>query len=321
MNQKRMFKAKKARLVLGTVQLGLPYGAANRTSMPSEDEAIELVRTAISRGVREIDTARAYGDAERRIGLALPAPSAAEITTKLDPLDPVASHAAPDVASAAARESLAASRAALGRDRLDTLLLHRAGHRNAWQSAVWEFLKSERDCGQIGRLGISVQTPEEAIAALDDPDVAHLQLPFNLIDQRWQMTGVIAAIRTRPDVTIHVRSVFLQGLLANRRVAIWPRISGLDPEALTRCLAQLANGLGRESVADLALAFVRGQGWIDGVVIGMETSAQLANNLFLFDRAALTEEECDKVRAAIPPVPDALLDPARWHTSPDESRS
>jgi hypothetical protein len=49
-----------AELALGTVQLGLPYGAANSTGMPTEEEAVAIVREAVAGGVRELDTAHGY---------------------------------------------------------------------------------------------------------------------------------------------------------------------------------------------------------------------------------------------------------------------
>ena len=49
-----------ALLALGTVQLGLPYGAANTTGMPTEEQAVEIVCTAVAAGVRSLDTAHGY---------------------------------------------------------------------------------------------------------------------------------------------------------------------------------------------------------------------------------------------------------------------
>jgi spore coat polysaccharide biosynthesis protein SpsF len=306
---------KQPRLVLGTAQLGLDYGAANRTGLPDEAQAIHILKSAMASRIETIDTARAYGDAERRIGLALPPPMQVEIVTKLEPLDSITATASPATAVSLARQSLRFSRAALGRDRLDALLLHRPGHRLAWQGAIWTHLKSERDAGGIGRIGVSVQTPGEAKAALTDPGVAQLQLPFNLLDGRWQASGVIDAIRQRPDVIVHVRSVFLQGLLAAGHSARWPDLPGLDPATLMQSLQRLAAELGRESVADLALAFVRAQDWIDGIVIGMETYAQLALNLHLFSRSVLTPSELAQVAAQTPKAPDAFLDPPNWRNA------
>jgi aryl-alcohol dehydrogenase-like predicted oxidoreductase len=304
---------KKSQLALGTVQLGLPYGAANSAGLPDEAEAIAIIRAAVDAGVTTIDTARAYGDSERRIGLACPSgASDVEIVTKLDPLTHVAADAPTSVALAAARASLATSRSLLRRERLDTLLLHRAHHRTDWNGAVWGLLRTERDTGAIGRIGVSVQTPLEAIAALDDADVNHLQLPFNILDGRWHAAGVVDRLATRPEVIVHVRSVFLQGLLAGAPLSRWPIITGLDPAMLIDQLKVLAVKFERDSIPDLTLAYVRAQKWIDATVIGLETRAQLSANLALFRKSMLTENEQEIIRMNLVLPPERLLDPARW---------
>ena len=55
----------------------------------------------------------------------------------------------------------------------------------AFDGAVWERLLERLEDGTVLSLGVSVQSPEEASAALACPDVRHLQLPFNLLDWRW----------------------------------------------------------------------------------------------------------------------------------------
>jgi spore coat polysaccharide biosynthesis protein SpsF len=300
------------RLVLGTVQLGLAYGIANRSGLPSEAAAVELIGRAVAAGISCLDTARAYGEAERRIGLALPEGAPATVVTKLDPLKDALPETPSERVVAAARASLERSLAALRRHRLDAVLLHRARHRTEWAGAVWRLLLAERDAGRIGWLGVSVQSPEEALEALSDPEVAHVQLPFNLLDRRWASAAIRAAVGSRPDVSIHARSALLQGLLTCAPELRWPAIHGLDPAALCRRLRELAARLGRIDPVDLCLAFVRAQSWIDGVVVGMETVEQLGANVALFDRPPLGGEETAMVMAALPTVPDALLDPAQW---------
>jgi aryl-alcohol dehydrogenase-like predicted oxidoreductase len=62
--------ARADRLVLGTVALGMAYGIAGRDA-PAESAALAVIRAAAALGVGAIDTAPAYGEAERRVGLAL----------------------------------------------------------------------------------------------------------------------------------------------------------------------------------------------------------------------------------------------------------
>ena len=301
-----------AKLVLGTAQLGQVYGAANRVGLPSEANAIALVRAALAGGVRTIDTARAYGESERRIGLALEGAASVEIVTKLDPLRSLPVDAKPETAAAAARQSLAASRRALGRYRLDTVLLHVPSHRRDWGGGVWRVLLQERDDGKIGTLGVSVQNPSEAIASLQDRDILHLQLPLSPADRRWSAPEFIKARRSRDDVTIHVRSVLLQGLLAGTPDAHWPVFGGWSPARLVGELGSLARNLGRTDVVDLCLAWVRAQDWIDGVVVGMETQEQLRSNLAHFEQPPLSTDECARLAAPLADIPEALVDPPRW---------
>ena len=307
-----MRRARPAELVLGSVQLGLAYGAANRTGKPSRGAACRLVSRAVDAGVTKFDTARAYGDAEERLGEALRTRRAVRTITKLSPLTELAHNATRREVRAAVDASLDASLYALRKPHIDCLLLHRAEHMTAFGGQVWERLIERLEDGTVLALGVSVQSTAEAMAALDCPDVRHMQLPFNILDWRWREAGVIDRMRTRAHVTIHARSVFLQGILAAGDASVWPAVEGVDAGALLQLLDGIAGDFGRESVADLCLAYARGQDWIDGVVVGMETENQLEENLRLFVRPPLTSADCAEIARLIPRLPETLLNPAQW---------
>ena len=300
-----------AELVLGSVQLGLKYGAANTTGKPSKRTALSLVRRAADSGIRQFDTARAYGDAESRLGEALDGRKVFTVT-KLSPLGDLARNATREEVVAAVDASIAESCKALRRDSLDCLLLHRAVHMTAYDGAVWRRLIQHVQNGTVQRLGVSVQSPQEARAALASHHVVHIQMPFNILDWRWSRAGVINQIGRRRNLTVHARSVFLQGLLASDDPAIWPCIDGVDVAGVLALIRQLAEELGRESPADLCMAYARGQAFIDGVVIGLETDEQLDLNLRLSVKRPLTLQECNVVDGAMPRLPEQLLNPALW---------
>lgn len=301
-----------AELVLGSVQLGLPYGAANRTGQPSRPDALRLVHRAADAGIATFDTARAYGDSEDRLGEALESRKTVHTVTKLAPLDELPEDAPRAAVRAAVEDSITQSLLSLKRDKLDCLLLHRARHMTSHGGAIWERLIELLEEGTVLALGVSVQSPDEALTALDCADVQHLQLPFNLLDWRWRDAGVIDRVAARAHVTVHVRSVFLQGILAADDASLWPAVPGIDAETLVRRIADLTAAFGRENAADLCLAYARGQTWIDGVVVGMETEHQLDTNLRLFVRPPLAAEDCACIEALVPRVPAQLLDPAQW---------
>jgi spore coat polysaccharide biosynthesis protein SpsF len=307
-----MAERRPAELVLGAVQLGLPYGAANRTGKPARATALRLVTRAAEAGITQFDTARAYGDSEDRLGEALEGRRQHRTITKLSPLSELAPDAPRHAVRAAVEASVEESLQALRQTRLDLLLLHRAEHMASHDGAVWERLIEYIEDGTVLALGVSVQNPAEAMQALASNDVRHIQLPFNLLDWRWRESGVIDRIAQRADVTIHARSAFLQGVLAANDPAVWPKIDGVDASALVKFIAELAEDFGRSDAADLCLAYVRGQKWIDGVVVGLETEDQLETNLALFVRRPLTAGQCALIEARVPRLPEILLNPAQW---------
>lgn len=298
-------------LVLGTAQLGMRYGRSNQTGRPSPEAAVEIIRSAAAKGICQFDTARVYGDSERLLGLAIkqaPGLAMAPIT-KLAPFPADASGTTPTALVAVAESSVYRSLFELQVRRLPVLLVHRASQIDDHDGLVWERLKRFRDEGLVGKLGASVQTPQELEAVLRHPEIEHVQLPFNLLDRRWDDFFS----DTRPsNVTFHVRSAFLQGLLTTADTILWPPVEGIDAEGIVREIGNFVTVFARAGRTDLCLAFVRAAPWVDGVVIGMETAAQLEENLRLFKNSPLSAAQFDEIRAAFPSTPRDLLDPSRW---------
>lgn len=300
-------------LVLGTVQIGVPYGIANRSGMPGEEQAAAFINSAMKSGITSIDTARAYGESEARIGKALKDTAySGEVITKLSPLSDLTDDSTPAEIESAVRTDARTSRSLLGMEVLDCLLLHRAEHLTAWDGKVWSVLQALVREGQVRRIGASVQSVTETKQAFETKGLSHIQLPLNLLDYRWREADIASVARARPDVTIHARSLYLQGLLVAGNADIFPNIEGVDGSALVEVLRDCASDLGRTSLADLCVAWARSLDWVDGLVIGMETQDQLRDNLKLFTTAPLTGDERNELEARLPRVPEQLLNPALW---------
>jgi len=300
-------------LTLGTVQLGTKYGIANRSGMPDDDEVRLLLARAADAGITSVDTASAYGESESRLGRLLPPNSQdrIRIITKLDVLADLPADAAPKIICDAVDASVFRSLYRLRKQRLDTLLLHRWSHRDAWHGAAWARLLQLRRAGVIGDLGASVSSREEALAALADPEVGHLQCPVNLLDASWRDSEFLRTIRSRADVVVHARSVLLQGMLTLPWTQ-WVRVRGADARELCSILDGLVRALDRIDRVDLCLAYVRALPWVTSLVVGMETLEQLEENLERAQAPALSEAQMEAVAAAIPALPRELLNPALW---------
>ncbi|PKR58516.1 aldo/keto reductase [Thalassospira lohafexi] len=305
------------KLVLGTAQLGLSYGIANQSGKPDRRAAVKLVHTALAAGVCVLDTARCYGDSEDVLKEALSSANQGNslrtiVITKVN--TPSAEEAA--IMNDAALERFAedgvrASCCALGIDRIPVLLI-----REAWPlehpNGFWRALLRLRTAGVIGILGLSAQTVEEGELAAGCSDIGHLQIPFNVLDYRWRETSVLDRISDRPDLTVHVRSVFLQGLLLGGDGISWPAVANGVGPAVRDALLTAQQAIGRSSVADLCIAYVLSYPQIAGLVLGMETAKQLEENLALVSHSPLSAEERLLVDSLIPRVPSALLNPGLW---------
>ncbi|MEM9175856.1 MAG: aldo/keto reductase [Myxococcota bacterium] len=301
------------RLALGSAQWGMPYGIANRQGKP-EDAALDaMLARARAAGVRAIDTARAYGDSEARIGRALrdaPSSEGWRVITKLAP-----DVHAPGLGIADGLErvstSLAQSRAALGQDVLPVVLLHRFAHRHACGGKLWRTLLAEREAGRIGQLGVSAATPEEAWAALDDPDVEVLQVASSLLDLRLVRQAFFPRARELGR-TVYVRSLFLQG------------VAHLDPRTLPGFLAPAAEALGqihdvaaRIGVTPRALFLGFARECLPGAhpVLGCESDAQLAELLEDWSDERIDVAALAALLDALPTLEADVVDPSRWPTA------
>jgi aryl-alcohol dehydrogenase-like predicted oxidoreductase len=275
-------------LVLGTAQLGGAYGIANRTGVPGPAAIAGILATAREVGVTHLDTARAYGESEQRIGAV---GHGLSVITKVAPGGPV-------------RASVDASRAALRPAGPLTILLHRA----ADAADGWAELRGCLASGEADRIGVSVQSPDELRRVLDLPGLGYVQLPCNILDRRW----LDVDLSGRPDLVVTVRSAYLQGLLVAGAAVTWPNLPDAERDAVVATLDKLAADLGRESRADLCLAYLLSLPWVTSLVVGAETEGQLRANAALIDREPLTDAEREHVLGVLPEMPAELLDPSRW---------
>ncbi len=186
------------RLALGTVQFGLDYGISNRAGEVQDDELVAILALARKLGMDTLDTAQAYGKAEERLGC--------HHTADFQLVDKLA----PDILAADVATSVEGSLQRLARARLDGLLLHRSQDASP---ALFEQLAELQHQGKVGKIGVSVYSPEELAQWLDQGYPLELvQLPANLLDQRFLRSGWLDRLQAA-GCEIHVRSLFLQGLL------------------------------------------------------------------------------------------------------------
>jgi aryl-alcohol dehydrogenase-like predicted oxidoreductase len=300
------------RITLGTAQLGQNYGIANLSGKPSDAEAAAILSLAAEAGISYLDTARTYGDSEARIGRLLPPGdrTPVKIITKLKLPDSVPDEANGREIRNAVDANVYGSCRDLARKQLDVVMLHHAPDMFRWNGAAIDRLQELVDRSVICALGISVYSPSDAIQSLLDKRITHIQIPFNLLDSRWLKGEFPDALAQRPDVLVHVRSVFLQGLLINH-ANTWPAWFA-ESQVFVQQIEDLTRQFGRKCRADLCMAYVRSFPWVSTLVLGVETCNQLHELLSFAAEPLLAQEQISLVHSRLAGVPARLLNPGMW---------
>src|SRR5689334_783071 len=194
------------RLALGTVQFGLAYGIANQSGQVSRDESAAIVNAAWAEGFDTLDTAIAYGESEYRLGEIGVAQW--RVVSKL----PAIPERCSDVA-AWARDAVLGSLERLKLPKLRGLLLHRPQDLlGPHGDAVYQALVRIKDERMVEKIGVSVYSPDEIDALWSRHQLDLVQAPYNIMDRRLVTSGWLSRLH-QAGTEVHVRSIFLQGLL------------------------------------------------------------------------------------------------------------
>jgi aryl-alcohol dehydrogenase-like predicted oxidoreductase len=194
------------KLALGTVQFGLDYGVANQDGRITLEEGRKILAEANMAGVDTLDTAIAYGDSEATLGQIGVANW--QIVSKLPRM--------PDDVSDVdgwVEAQILGSLSRLNVEQLDGVLLHYPAQIFSGQGRKLPIaLQKCREIGLVKKIGASVYGPNELSDLLDVFDVDLIQSSLNIVDRRLIDAGWLERL-TLAGVEVHVRSIFLQGLL------------------------------------------------------------------------------------------------------------
>ena len=281
-----------SKMTLGTVQLGMNYGIANQGGKPDEEKSFAILRSALEGGVTSLDTARAYGDSEQVIGRFLKTWEGAKpfITTKIPKLQ----GGTPAELEAFVVNSIEVSLENLGVSGVDAVMLHTAGDIFTHGRAAVDALSALIRRGYAKQVGVSVYNADEINEMLKYKELSVTQVPMSIFDQRLIASGTMEQLKER-EITVFVRSVFLQGLFF------------LDPDMMEdpiliehaapkiRILREIAGAEGM-SVAQLAIAFMRDCVGVTSLVLGADTPEQVRDNIAYFDTPALEPAVAARLR-------------------------
>ncbi len=294
-----------------------------------DNESIAALHTAIDNGVNFIDTADVYGDghSERLIARVLKERSetvyvATKAGRRLDP----------HVAEGYNRENLTAfierSLRNLDTDSLDLVQLHCPPTAVYYMPEVFDILDDLTRQGKIKHYGVSVEKVEEALKAIEYPNVKTVQIIFNMF--RHRPAELFFPEAKRRQVGILARVPLASGLLTgkmtrqttfaeddhrnyNRDGQAFDKgetFSGVDYETGLQAVEELRALVPENAtMAQLALRWILMFDAVTCVIPGAKRPDQALDNIRAADLPPLTEDQMAIVRD----VYDRLIRPQVHH--------
>ncbi|WP_201590289.1 aldo/keto reductase [Psychrobacter pulmonis] len=193
------------KLALGTAQFGMSYGVTNTTGQVNSNEVGEILKFATEQGISVLDTAVGYGNSETVLGR--------YDLTRFDVISKFGILHKEGKTKSLHMQAIESLKK-LNIDSFYGLLLHTeqdaVGPQAAEIFAQLDCLKSEKITKKVG---VSFYSPDVAREVITNYPLDIIQIPSNLIDNRFIEAGILE-LAVQKKIEVHIRSIFLQGLLA-----------------------------------------------------------------------------------------------------------
>lgn len=274
----------KKKIGLGTVQFGLNYGISNKNGKTTRQEVENILRFAKKNNIDLLDTAIAYGESEKVLGLV--GVKSFKVISKFLPMDE---------SNLTITQQLQNSLYSLKTSSLYAYLAHQP--KDILKSpAQWKELADLKESGKIGKIGFSLNEPEVLEEILKRKIILDIiQVPYNYFDRRFEE---LMKMLHEQGCEIHSRSTFLQGLFFKKPETL-PSYFNLAKKALH----EVRNST--NYLAGSLLRFVLEKKFIDKVIVGVETKLQLEENIKSLN-------SCKILPNSAHDIPGSILIPSNW---------
>jgi len=286
------------RLAIGSAQFGMHYGVSNFKGRITKEEVGNILSLCKENKINVIDTAAAYGESEAILGQC--GVSEFKVISKLPSIKNLEIDFQMWV-----NEIVDNSLQKLKIPYLEGLLIHQPEILfSDKQKSILNALNSLREGKKVKKIGISIYGADslKAITQIFDFDI--IQAPYNVVDKTLQTSGWLERL-TSLNIEVHVRSIFLQGLLlmpAETRPKYFQKWKDFFYEWDNYLFD---NSL---TAAQACLSHVMRQTSISKVIVGVESSNHL-NEIIVANN---TKIHVDEFICNIQDM-DELIDPRKWN--------
>lgn len=287
-------------MILGTVELGLPYGINNTEGKPNQDQAFQVLQTAWDGGITELDTASGYGESEEIIGKFQ---RIKNLHFLLDTKLPV--HLMPEDLFVHFNESCKK----LCTDQINILYLH--SFEQCKNASIIRCLEELKQSQRINYIGVSIYEPEEMDYIINNlPMIDVIQFPFNVLDNyRWKNNDLLLKAKKSGKV-LYSRSVFLQGLVF--KDSSDPIVQRFGIKKHLAFIKELCKEE-RMTIEEFSYKYVASQSEIDNILIGCQSPKEVVHNLHIVStNNSVSNSVKSKLEAFMKDIPTQSIDPRKW---------
>lgn len=294
MTKKKEKAYKASRLILGTAAFGQAYGISNSHNITTNREVQSILEYCLENGINTLDTAQSYGDSEKILGENGMANFL--VVTKI--------FCDRNYKKGELELKVRASLKRLGIQKCHGILIHNEDALQGQQGGVIATeLRALVELGLTEKIGFSTYDPKEADIILSRHQLDLVQIPMNLFDRRAVEGGFIEKWSLN-RTEVHLRSVFLQGLLLKKPVTTQKKSATLPTGDCAKYIDMCRSS--RINPLDGCLSYVFKNAPGARVVVG-PTSTQEMKEIAEFNLIDIPEGN------EITPPWNSTFDPRNWH--------
>ena len=283
-------------LIIGTVQFGQKYGIANQLDKTNEADVKNILNVAKKNQIQYLDTAAAYGNAEYLLG---------KIGVKdfgiISKLMPIPNQI--DNYDKWVNQSLLDILKKTKMKKLYGLLIHDSNDLLKTNGlAIYNALKKQKEMGLVDKIGVSVYDPKDLKSLIENYFFDIVQLPLNIFDKRFVENNLLQNLNDL-GIEVHVRSIFLQGLLLMDEDRLPIQFFKWKPE-----FKKWYEWLSKNNITpvDACFQFVKSCNYVNKVLVGIQNERQLLEIINAYKKSEI------KVFPDFGIQDKKLIDPREW---------
>lgn len=286
------------KLIIGTAQFGMNYGITNKNNLLSNNELDKIFKFCYDNNILIFDTAQDYGKSEDILSKYSKIYENFKIITKSNFIKNQENNIFNII-----------NNSILKFNKIEYYLLHNfQDYKNIEILNILERFKNEN---KINKIGVSIYNVKEAILLLKENKIDVLQIPFNYLDNQWNNKEFQNLI-IKNKVEIHVRSIFLQGLLINKPNKYPINIPRNDFDILENIINEICIKLNLSKI-ELCFYYINSVEWIDKFLIGIDNINQLKLNFNIINKnLKLNKKDIKYIEDKIKNINKIILDPSKW---------